>query len=64
MLAVILCVFPCVRGVCRYNRRYEGTYGPAIAAGQGTFPGTDTTHGSPVAGCRVCSMSIVSLALH
>ncbi|MBD1887817.1 NAD(P)/FAD-dependent oxidoreductase [Coleofasciculus sp. FACHB-SPT9] len=25
-----------------YLRRYQGTYGPAIAAGQGTFPGTQT----------------------
>jgi phytoene dehydrogenase-like protein len=25
-----------------YLRRYQGTYGPAIAAGQGTFPGSRT----------------------
>ncbi|MBD1929580.1 FAD-dependent oxidoreductase [Trichocoleus sp. FACHB-90] len=25
-----------------YLRRYQGTYGPAIAAGKGTFPGTQT----------------------
>jgi carotene isomerase len=29
-----------------YLRRYQGTYGPAIAAGQGTFPGPQT----PIAG--------------
>ncbi|MBE9161341.1 NAD(P)/FAD-dependent oxidoreductase [Tychonema sp. LEGE 06208] len=26
----------------RYLRRYQGTYGPAIAAGKGTFPGPQT----------------------
>ncbi|HEY9297585.1 MAG TPA: all-trans-retinol 13,14-reductase, partial [Phormidium sp.] len=26
----------------RFLRRYQGTYGPAIAAGQGTFPGPFT----------------------
>lgn len=30
----------------RYLRRYRGTYGPAIAAGQGVFPGSAT----PIAG--------------
>ncbi|HEY9736308.1 MAG TPA: NAD(P)/FAD-dependent oxidoreductase [Trichocoleus sp.] len=30
----------------RYLRRYRGTYGPAIAAGQGVFPGC----GTPIAG--------------
>lgn len=30
----------------RYLRRYQGTYGPAIAAGQGMFPGCQT----PIAG--------------
>ncbi|HEY9748081.1 MAG TPA: NAD(P)/FAD-dependent oxidoreductase [Allocoleopsis sp.] len=30
----------------RYLRRYQGTYGPAIAAGQGMFPGPQT----PIAG--------------
>ncbi len=26
----------------RFLRRYQGTYGPAIAAGRGTFPGPQT----------------------
>jgi phytoene dehydrogenase-like protein len=26
----------------RFNRRFEGTYGPAIAAGKDTFPGQTT----------------------
>ena len=37
----------------RFNRRYQGTYGPAIAAGKGTFPG----QGTPLKGLYRCGDS-------
>jgi phytoene dehydrogenase-like protein len=37
----------------RFNRRYQGTYGPAIAAGKGTFPGQAT----PLKGLYRCGDS-------
>ena len=37
----------------RFNRRYQGTYGPAIAAGKGTFPGQST----PLKGLYRCGDS-------
>ena len=37
----------------RFNRRYRGNYGPAIAAGEGSFPGTLT----PVKGLLRCGDS-------
>eukprot|EP00596_Hydrurales_sp_CCMP1899_P002208 CAMPEP_0119045880 /NCGR_PEP_ID=MMETSP1177-20130426/43103_1 /TAXON_ID=2985 /ORGANISM="Ochromonas sp, Strain CCMP1899" /LENGTH=494 /DNA_ID=CAMNT_0007018317 /DNA_START=320 /DNA_END=1801 /DNA_ORIENTATION=+ len=37
----------------RFNRRYQGTYGPAIAAGKGTFPGQKT----PLEGLYRCGDS-------
>lgn len=37
----------------RFLRRYRGTYGPAIAAGQGKFPGTRT----PITGLLCCGDS-------
>jgi phytoene dehydrogenase-like protein len=37
----------------RFLRRYRGSYGPAIPAGQGTFPGSQT----PLAGLLCCGDS-------
>ena len=37
----------------RFNRRHQGTYGPAIAAGKGTFPGQTT----PLPGLLRCGDS-------
>lgn len=37
----------------RFNRRFRGNYGPAIAAGQGSFPGQAT----PIKGLYRCGDS-------